>query len=474
MRANVRGIYTTALTKLLLDHGFEIVNPSLTIKKRFGLHDNFAPPDLKIKDRYDLQGIRILGTLEALNKLHSVLHSCLDDVITRKWLVSVDGIYRGNVVNSNEYSVYVNIGNGIVGRLPKSEIAHANEKQLTVQVERKKIGAKQPILTTNLKIIGNYAILAQNSKVGVSLKIRDLHKRAELYALGKSLAPNGWGIIWRETSANQPREVLENEIRMLTNKVETLKERMVSSAEAPTLLVDGLYFMDVEFPYFSKKGMDRLRAFATPTLDGHHFYKSCGGKVSSALEMAERLLEEGEERENVEKSFREQIFYEFPEEDSVVNVEHVKLSGIVFHLGQATIEALNDKELKFKRIIRSDGFYDGLGVKKEAGDTALSETKIGEWHITTKYFSSKDELKGTYINLNTPVEVYPHAIRYVDLEVDVCIKPNGSLQVLDVEKLEKAFENGFISKRLFETVKEKANEIAHQNFLQNKNWNQKP
>ncbi|MEM3700533.1 MAG: DUF402 domain-containing protein [Candidatus Bathyarchaeia archaeon] len=465
MRANVRGIYTTALTKLLLENGFEIVNPSLAIKKRFGLNDNFAPPDLKIKDRYDLQGIRILGTLEAVNKLHSILHSCFDDIITRRWLVSVDGIYRGNVVGSDEYGAYVNIGNGIVGRLPKSEIAYANEKQLTVQVERKKIGAKQPILTTNLKIIGNYAILAQNSKVGVSLKIRDLHKRAELYALGKSLAPNGWGIIWRETSANQSREVLENEIRMLTNKVETLKERMVSSAEAPALLVDGLYFMDVEFPYFSKKGMDRLRAFATLTLDGHHFYKSCGGKVSSALEMAERLLEEGEERENVEKFFREQIFYEFPEEDSVVNVEHVKLSGIVFHLGQATIDALNNKELRFKRTIRSDGFYDGLGVKKEAGDTALSETKLGEWHITTKYFSPKGELKGTYINLNTPVEVYPHAIRYVDLEVDVCVKPNGSIQILDVEKLEKALENGFISKRLFEIVKGKASIIAHQNFL---------
>ncbi|MGB9778296.1 MAG: DUF402 domain-containing protein [Candidatus Bathyarchaeales archaeon] len=463
LRANVRGIYTTALTKLLLDHGFEIVNPSLTIKRRFGLQDNFAPPDLKIKDRYDLQGVRVLGTLEAVNKLHYILHSCLVDVITRKWIVSVDGIYRGNVVDSNEYSVHVDIGNGVVGRVPKSEIAHANEKQLTVQVERKRIGAKQPILTTNLKIVGNYAIIAQNSKVGVSLKIRDLHKRAELYALGKSLAPIGWGIIWRETSANQPKEFLENEIRTLANKIETLKEKMLST-EAPALLVEGLYFMDVEFPYFSKKDMDKLRASTTPTLDGHHFYKSCGGKVSSVLEMAEKLLEEGEEQENVEKSFREQILYEFPEEDSGVDIEHVKLSGIVFHLGQATIETLSDKELRFKRIIRSDGFYDGLGVKKEAGDVALSETKIGEWHITTKYFSPNGELKGTYINLNTPVEVYPHTIRYVDLEVDVCIKPNGLVQVLDVEKLEKALENGFISRRLFEVVKEKANEIAHQNF----------
>jgi hypothetical protein len=447
------------LTKLLLDHGFEIVNPSVTIKRRFGLKDNPAPPDLKIKDRYDVQGIRVLGTSEAVSKFYSILQSNFEDVITRKWLVSVDGIYKGKVVDSGEYGIYVDIGDDVVGRVPKSEIAPANEKQVTVQVERKRIGAKRPLLTTNLKIVGNYAILAQNSRVGVSLKIRDLQKRAELYALGKSLAPNGWGIIWRETSANQPQEVLESEIRMLADKVKALKEKM-ASAEAPARLVDGLYFMDVEFPYFSKKGMDKLRASAAPTLDGHHFFKSCGGKVSSALEMAERLLEEGEAQESIENSFKEQILYEFPEEGSVVEIEHVKLSGIVFHLGQATIEAVDDKKLMYKRIMRSNGFYDGLGVKKEAGDTALSETKLGEWHITTKYFSSNGELKGTYVNLNTPVEVYPHAIRYVDLEVDVCIKPNGATQVLDLEKLEKALERGFISKGLFETVRGKANEIA--------------
>lgn len=460
MKANIRGIYTTALTKLLLDHGFEIVNPSLTIKRRFGLHDNPAPPDLKIKDRYDMQGVRVLGTIEAVNKFYSILQSSFEDVITRKWPISVDGIYRGNVVDSDEYGVYVDVGNSIVGRVPKSEIAYANEKQLTVQVERKRIGAKQPLFTTNLKIVGNYAILAQNSKVGVSLKIQDLHKRAELYAFGKSVAPNGWGIIWREKAANQSREVLEKEIRTLFGRLETLKEKMASSAEAPQLLVDGLYFMDVEFPYFSKEKMDKLRAFAAPTLDGHHFYKSCGGKVSSTLEMAERLLEEGKAQEEIEKSFKEQILYEFPEEDSVVEIEHVKLSGIVFHLGKATIEAINDNELKYRRIMRSNGFYDGLGVKKEAGDIALSEAKLGEWCITTKYFSSNGELKGTYVNLNTPVEIYPHAIRYMDLEIDVCIQPNGTVQVLDLEKLEKALEKGFISKGLFETVREKADEIA--------------
>ncbi|MDI6905431.1 MAG: DUF402 domain-containing protein [Candidatus Bathyarchaeia archaeon] len=458
MKAKVRGIYSTALTKLLLDNGFEIVQPSLTIKKRFGLEENSMPPDLKIEDRYDLQGIRVLGTSDAVCTFQSILHSTFEDALTRKWRVSVDGIYKGTVMESGEDAVYIDIGGDVVGRLSKSEIANINEKQVIVQVERRRIGVKQPVLTTKLKIVGNYAILVKNSKVGVSLQIRDLNKRAELYALGKELAPSGWGIIWRESSANQSRETLENEITALVEKIKILNEKAFY-AEAPALLLEGLYFMDVEFPWISKRNLDKLRASAAQTLDWHHFYKSCGGKVSAALEMAEKLLEKGHNRSEVEELFKQQIVPEFPEAGSLVDVEHVKLSGLVLHLGQATIESLDDEQIKYSRVMRSNGFYDGLGVKKEKGDKAISETRSGEWCITTKYFSKGGEWKGTYININTPVEAYPKTIRYVDLEVDVCIKPDGTVEVLDMEKLEKALENAFISKTLFETVKEKVKEI---------------
>ncbi|MEM2117546.1 MAG: DUF402 domain-containing protein [Candidatus Bathyarchaeia archaeon] len=458
MKAKVRGIYSTALTKLLLDNGFEIAQPSPAIKKRFELVDDVSPPNLKIKDRYDLQGVRVLGACEAVNKFHAILQSTFSDVLTRKWHVNVDGIYKGTVTDSNEYAVYVDIGNNIIGKLPKNEIVNEDNKQIIVQVERKRLGAKQPILTTKLKIVGTYAILLQNGKIGVSLKIQDLKRRTELYELGKTLAPKGWGIIWRSASENQQKEALEKEITELVEKVKILNEK-ASSTEAPSLLVEGSCFMDVEFPYSSKKILDKLRGYSASTLEGHHFYKSCGGEIAAGLELSEKLLEKGQSRSDVEELFKEQVCSKFPEEGSNVDIEHVKLSGIVFHLGQATIESLDQERIKYSRTMRSDGFYDGLGVRKEAGDKAISETKIGEWCITTKYFSTDGEWKGTYINLNTPVEVYPNALRYVDLEVDVCIRPDGTIKVLDMEKLEKAHEKGIISKKLFETVKEMAERI---------------
>jgi Ribonuclease G/E len=464
MKAKIRGIYTTALTKVLLDHGYEIIHPSLAIKKRFGLSDNPAEPDLKIKDRFDLQGVRAFGTFDAVDAFQSILQSSFEDVLTRKWPVSVDGIYIGKMAESDEYAVYVDLGEGVIGRLPKQEYAAADNKPLLVQVERKRIGTKQPLLTTNLKIVGNLAILTQNSKVGVSLKIHDIDKRAELYVLGKTLAPDNWGIIWRETSATQAKEILEDEITKLVEKAKILSVK-ARNAEAPSLLAEGSYFIDVEFPYLSKQILDKLRASLAPTLVGHHFYKSCNGRVSAALEMAEKLLEEGQDRAYVEKIFKEQILREFPEEGSQINVEHVKLSGIVFQLGQATIERIDNERIKYSRTIHSNGIYDGLDIKKEAEDTAESETRKGDWFITTKYFSKDGELKGTYINVNTPIEIYPNAIHYVDLEADVCITPEGTMKVLDMEKLEKALEKCFISEKLFQIAQEKVKEITQANTI---------
>ncbi|MBS7647131.1 MAG: DUF402 domain-containing protein [Candidatus Bathyarchaeia archaeon] len=458
MKARVRGIYATALTKLLLENGFKVVQPSQAIKLRFGMADNSEPPDIKIEDRHDLQGVVVLGKREAVKAFKTILQAILEDAITREWGVSVDGIYKGCIIGEDEMGLYVKIGNEAVGVLPKNEASIQNQNEILVQVERKRIGGKTPILTTQLKIVGDCAILIQNGRVGVSLKIRDVAKRAELYALGKQLAPEGWGIIWRKPAAHKPREVLENEVKMLVEKAKVLAEK-ASSATAPSLLVEGLHFMSVEFPSISKRKLDALRTLVTPTLDGHHFYKSCGGRVSAALEMAEKLLEKGQSLDEVKKLFVEQTAAEFPEEGVTVSVEHVKLSGAVFNLGQAILEVLDNGEIRYCRTMKTDGFYDGLGTVKEAGDRAVSQTKTGEWHIITNYYSKDSVWKGAYININTPVEVYPNALRYVDLEVDICIRPDGETKILDMEKLDKALEQGLIGKLLYERVNAEVKEV---------------
>jgi len=219
--------------------------------------------------------------------------------------------------------------------------------------------------------------------------------------------------------------------------------------------------VDVEFPSLSKRKLDEIRSTVVPTLNGHHYYKACGGKIAYMLEMAENLLEKGCPVREVEELFMESIEREYPHEGSKISVEHVKVDGKVFHLGEARIAELDERNTRIKilRVFLTPGVYDGLNIPKEPGDYAVTSMVIGEWSYKTSYFSRNGEYKGTYVNINTPIEIYPSKIRYVDLEADICMWPDGRIQKIDFEKLDEIVRRGYISERLRKTVYEKIGEI---------------
>ncbi len=78
----IRGIYTTALTKLLLEAGYGIVDPSPEIQERFRL-----PPgdenlfQVLIRDRPDHQGVEIIGEADEISPVVQVMQERLLDAI---------------------------------------------------------------------------------------------------------------------------------------------------------------------------------------------------------------------------------------------------------------------------------------------------------------------------------------------------------------------------------------------------------
>jgi hypothetical protein len=173
--------------------------------------------------------------------------------------------------------------------------------------------------------------------------------------------------------------------------------------------------------------------------------------------MAERLLEKGCPLKEVESLFKETILREYPYEGSRVDLEHVKIDGTILHLGPTEIMGLNDENgsIRLMRTFNIPGTYDGLKTHKDPGDQAITDLKIGEWNFKTRYFSKEGEYKGTYVNLNTPIEFYPTRIRYVDLEVDICLWPNGKILKIDREELDEKISQGYVSERLGRIVTEK-------------------
>ncbi len=99
------------------------------------------------------------------------------------------------------------------------------------------------------------------------------------------------------------------------------------------------------------------------------------------------------------------------------------------------------------------GTYDALGVPKEAGDIAETKVKEGRWWYPTVYRDSDGEKKGTYVNVCTPVEIFPDTARYVDLHVDVVKHADGAVERVDDDELDAAVERGHISEPLAERAR---------------------
>jgi len=442
----IRGIYATALTNLFRKHGFKIVQPSKPIRERFKLSPNQEPYDLDLYDLEDLQGVFVSGVAEGLERLIEVLQQELLDVIIRRFELGLYSVYRGVVRSSGPEGSLIDLGEGL-GFLPEEQL-HPGEV-LTVQVCELPGRGREPLLRRMIGLPGRYAVLISTGRIAVSKQITDQGERMRLTWLGAELAPKGWGIVWHTAAEGRSRTVLAEDLEKLATLAAKLDEKAspAQEQEGPALLLKGEEAAQIEFPGSSKQRLDEIRSEVLPTLAGHHQIKASGRKEE--IDALERLI--GKFGRSKGKGLVSgSSFLGSVKPGAGLLIEHVKLDGRVQSLGRGRVTRLASEEglVEVEREIKTPGRYDGLGVEKEAGDRAVTEFIEGRWWYKTSYYSSTGELKGEYFNINTPVEIYPDRIRYVDLELDLVRLPGGGLRLIDEAELNKALAEGRVGERL--------------------------
>ena len=456
-KVRIRGIYATALTKLVLDRGFIVVQPSQVIAGRFSLEPLEEEPDVVITDRADKHGVVVSGLEKPVEEILSAMREELPDAIFRRAPFGLWAIYKGLVVDHPRR--IISIGD-VVGRLAEGEELDPEDVEVLVQIVRYE--GKKPVLTRFVRLRGRFAILKPfEPGIELSRRITDEEKAAWLEELGEKLVPEGMGLRWRSRAASADEGELKSDVESLLAYWDELSSSFASS-DGPRELAPGKALVDVEFPLSAKERLDELRAAVCPTLKGHHALKACGGSLSNSVEMAERLLSQGMPDDQVRSLFDEVLKREMPYEGSRLAILHVKLDGTVIRLGEALVLEAGDglRNLLLVRRIRGRGLYDGLGTLREPGDVALTRTGLGSMRLVTSYMRPDGAYKGTYVNINTPVEVCSDSVRYVDLEVDVCIWPDGRVRVLDEEELYEAVDEGVISAQLAERVMAEAEAVV--------------
>ncbi|MCR4404442.1 MAG: DUF402 domain-containing protein [Candidatus Acetothermia bacterium] len=448
----IRGIYATALTNLLSRQGFRIVQPSRAICERFNLAPNQEPYDLDLYDLDDLQGVFISGEEEGLEQLIAALQRELPDAIARRFDLGLHAVYRGVARSSTSEGTVFDLG-GMSALLP-GEILAPGETAL-VQVAALPGRGQAPLLRRMIGIPGRYAVLISTGRIATSRQIEDYGERMRLSWLGAELAPKGWGIVWHTAAAGQSRAALAEDI----DRLKELAAKLDCQEEgAPQLLLEGTRAAQLEFPGAAKRRLDELRNEVVPTLAGHHQAKAAGNKEETDL--LEQMLRKFA-RPRAKGLIAAGPLGQDARPGEVLAIEHVKLDGQVLVLGHGTVTGLAREEglVELEREIKAGGEYDGLGIPKEPGDRAVTEFTEGSWYYRTRYYSRTGELKGEYFNINTPIEVYPDRIRYVDLEIDVASLPGGEPRLLDEAKLEEALARGWITEGLAARAREVARSL---------------
>lgn len=475
LNVRVRGIYATALAKMLLNEKFNIVHASRKIKNRLKLKNVDIPPDVTIKDLDDRHGVIVLGEYEASKKVYDLLSSKLPEVFTWKSKLPLHSIVKGVVVKVENGRSLIDLSNGLLGGL--NEPLNIGE-EVIVDIAKPVLPPSNTVaVSRKYTIYGKYVTLIHGlkGKVMVSRHIVDPKTRRNLITLTSLMKIEGdWGIKWRSAAAIGKIDELMLDVQNTLKKAEEIL-READKAKISEIVYEGQFFGILGFSYNTKRVLDRERNNVLPTVIGHHMFKSLSNNLTVVTDFSEHLLSRNiNSREKLSKALLEFVVSTLNEK-SKISIEHVSLfENSIKHLTPGTPYRIEIEDNivygVLRRTFKGKGIYDGLMIPKEPGDYDLMEFSTNSYIILHKYFSNKKEFKGIYININTPPEISDEQIRYFDLEVDVIAKSNGETKILDLDKLRRIYEENIITKTIYEKVLEISEEIRK--YVSNLNINE--
>ncbi len=197
------------------------------------------------------------------------------------------------------------------------------------------------------------------------------------------------------------------------------------------------YQAEVLFPGFTKRYFDRVRSTLTPTIRGHHLLRLVD---SDRVDEVEKDLHQNY-CVSAGKDLEYELIWKRLDLGTPIRLEHMKPNGRCTTLRPGVIDRIDKKGKSL--IVRRTGFeelgeYEGLEVAREKGDFDLVEIKSGSWSYAHHYYRKDFSPKGIYINANTPLELYPGLIRYVDLELDLVIWPDQTRKIVDKRDLDES------------------------------------
>jgi protein associated with RNAse G/E len=475
MNVRVRGIYATALTELLRDD-HDVVQASPPIQRRFD--DAFPERNhaVALWTTDDRLGVGAAGDPDAVGAAADALGG-----VARDALVHPDPAPRGAVFDA---VVTDTLGGGAVldlgereGYLPYDAVegtsTSAREDAVADQVEdgdalRVQVtdpappwGDDRPELAADLRAPAGLATLREDvdGTVVDGRRGADARELAGLTDLVDADVPDGWGVEWGRGATHVEMTALRGALADAVDRAEALGA-LDDAVEPTRRLAAPLGTTWVRFNRESRFALDGRRRAVTATMPGHHRVKAGSRSASGAVDFVEAVCDDMDGDDPL--PFDAVVGQYGPEEGDRVAIQHGKPDGRTFTLGRGRVSTLSveDHEVTVRREMSSSGTYDGLGTPRERGDVAITRLREGRWWYPTAYRGEDGTRKGTYVNVCTPIELFPDAATYVDLHVDVMDFPDGGVEIVDADELDAAVAAGHLSEALAEKAMAVAEMLA--------------
>jgi len=477
MNVRVRGIYATALTELFLRADHDVVQASPPIRRRFEASLPVADHDLSVRTTDDRLGVGAVGDPEAVETAAALLGGVARDAFVYPDPTPAGAVFDAAVVEALGGGAVLDCGDR-EGYLPYDRADDRVEAgdHLRVQVVEAapQWVDERPELDVDLRAPAGLATLRADldGTVVDGRKGPDARELAGLTDLVEADLPDGWGVAWRRAAPDADMDDLRAALSAAADRATALAD-LPAEIEPPRQLAAPQATTWVRFNRECRFALDDVRRDVTATMPGHHRVKAGSRDASAAVDFVEavcgNLDGEGDGGEGGEGDdggdgfpFEAVVDQYGPAEGDRVAIEHGKPDGRLFTLGRGRVSTLSveDREVTVRREMSSSGSYDGLGTPREPGDVAITRLREGRWWYPTAYRGPDGERKGTYVNVCTPIELFPDAAAYVDLHVDVVNPPDGPVAVVDEDELAAAVEAGHLDEPLAEQARDVAGRLA--------------
>ena len=418
MKFGITGVYSSAISKILVDRGYEPTRLTNTLVERLGgVGGGNEEPDVFIRDMSRWQGIILIG--EQAKALADAVLEVLGGSAILYFPRVYGAVYKANVIERVRNGVIV----GLDDKRGLLKTRRFEPEVELVQVTGYARSVSKLLVTDEVRV-----------RAGDSSATRTGQPRYE------HELPGGWR--WRK------RTTEENDAEVV-KKAHDLEE-MLDSPEVPEgrCIVQGKDYVEVMFGYEVKGELDRWRRKLTPTIDGHHYLKSLGPEYSALVDFAERVQPlipdkvDGLLSETIVKGV-------YPRNSEEVRVFHMKPNGVDIERSPGYVLHSDEKSVVVRRSIRAPGRYDGFEAERRPGDYAISEFGVNEWYYLTVYYRRDGTEIGKYVNICTPPEISKTFIRYVDLYVDV-VEHEGEARIIDKDQLDDALHSGYITQGMYQ------------------------